>query len=274
MAKIGLKYPVFKSATTAAVIGEAIQADITIESNDVKLYADDAIAESDYSFKSGKITLGIDKLESAIVAGLLGHDVVSEEITAKSTDTSPEVGFGFYAAKVVDGVKSYRAIWLPAVRFTEPADSNKTKGESTEFGTHTIEGVIRADSTDTWKKEKTFTLEADAKAYLDTLAGLELSASAGLSALSMTGTGGTLTPSFGAAVRYYAFYGVTGTTVTVTPTAANHTIKLYIDGVYSQDIVSGAASASISISTGTKKLTLVCYEAGKSSQTTEIVVQK
>ena len=35
MAKIGLKYPVYKGATTQGVIGKAIQADITITTNNV-----------------------------------------------------------------------------------------------------------------------------------------------------------------------------------------------------------------------------------------------
>ena len=45
MAKIGLRYPVYKGATTQGVIAKAIQADIAITVNNVKLYADDAIAE-------------------------------------------------------------------------------------------------------------------------------------------------------------------------------------------------------------------------------------
>ena len=65
MAKIGLKYPVYAPATeegstitygTGAVLAKAISANISIENNDVKLYADDAIAESDNSFASGTVT--------------------------------------------------------------------------------------------------------------------------------------------------------------------------------------------------------------------------
>ena len=44
--------------------------------------------------------------------------------------------------------------------FSEPADSNKkTKGESLEFATPTIEGTIMADDTGLWKNEKTFNAE-------------------------------------------------------------------------------------------------------------------
>ena len=75
MAKIGLKYPVYKGATTQGVIAKAIQADISITVNDVKLYADDAIAESDKSFRSGTLTLGVDDLSDAVQTAFLGHAV-------------------------------------------------------------------------------------------------------------------------------------------------------------------------------------------------------
>lgn len=104
---------------------------------------------------------------------------------------------------------------------------------------------------------------------------LGLTASGGLSALVVTGAGGALSPAFGNTVYWYTYGGVSATSVTVTPTAANHTIHLYVDGAYVQDIVSAAASGSIAltISVG-RKLTLVMNEAGKTSKTYEIVVVK
>lgn len=273
MAKLGLKYPVWKGLTSGQ-IADAIQADITIELNSAKLYASDALKEYDNSFKSGKITLGIDDLSDTVQAELLGHTVVDGEITAASTDAAAYVGIGFYGKKKVAGVAKYRAIWIPQVMFSEPNDSNKTKGEAADFATPSLEGTIVADSTGVWKIEKSFTTEADAIAYLNTKAGIPVSASTGLSALSMTGLGGTLSPAFGAATRYYTYGGVTAASVTVTATAVAHTISLYADGVFVQTLVSGSASAAVAMAVGTKKLTIVAQETGKQSQTTEIVVVK
>ena len=71
MAKIGLKCPVaaqitgYDSATGAPtygngfIIGKAVTAEKTIESNSNPLYGDDAIAENDSSFASGTIKLGV-----------------------------------------------------------------------------------------------------------------------------------------------------------------------------------------------------------------------
>ena len=275
MAKIGLKYPVYKSDAGAGVIGKAIQADISIETSDAKLYADDGIAESDTSFLSGTITLGIDDLSDEIQAALFGHTVsVDGEITASAEDVSPYVGVGFYGKKVVSGVKKWRAIWLHKVQFAEPEDTNATKGESVEFGTATTEGTIMLDDNGGWKSEKTFDNEADAIAYLNDKAGIPVEESGGLTGLSLTGTGGTLSPTFSAGVRYYSFGTVSASSVTITATAADHDIKLYADGVFVQSLASGAASAPIAVSTGTKKLMFFAQEPGKKSQTTEVIVIK
>ncbi|MEL7568953.1 MAG: major tail protein [Eubacteriaceae bacterium] len=172
MAKIGLKHPVYKSSESQALIAKAIQADIKISASEEKLYADDVIAESYSVFESGTITLGISDLSDAIQAALLGHTITDGELTANISDTAPYVGLGFYGVRIVDGVKSYRAIWFPQVKFSEPEDTNATKGEKISFGTHTIEGTITPDATGKWKQEKTFATEAEAIAYIDALAGI------------------------------------------------------------------------------------------------------
>lgn len=104
---------------------------------------------------------------------------------------------------------------------------------------------------------------------------LGLTASGGLTALSLTGIGGSLTPTFANDKYYYSFSGVTATSVTVTATAASYTLALYIDGVFSQWLTSGSASASIAMAAvGSKKLTIVASEAGKTQKIYEVVVVK
>lgn len=173
MAKIGLRYPVYKG-TTSGVIGEAIQADISINSSDVKLYADDAVAESIKAFIDGTLTIGVDDLPDAVYAEFLGHtvDEVTDEITANVDDVSPYVGVGFYGVRMVDNVRKFRAIWLPKVQFAEPADTNQTKSETVTFNTPVLVGTIMADDTGDWKKEQTFATEAEAVTYLKDKAGI------------------------------------------------------------------------------------------------------
>ncbi|MDF2820186.1 MAG: hypothetical protein K0R15_627 [Clostridiales bacterium] len=174
MAKIGLKMMCYRGKTTQGIIGKAIQADISITSNNVTLFAEDAIAESDKSFQSGSITIGIDDLSDVIQADMLGHtvDAVTGEIVANRADIAPYVGIGFYATKLVNNVKKFRAIFLNKVQFAEPNDTNTTRGENVTFNTPTLEGTIMTLDNGNWKSEQTFATEAEAITYLNTKAGI------------------------------------------------------------------------------------------------------
>ena len=182
MAIIGLKYPVAAkySATGATVsysegrvLGEAISISTTVNSTDVKLYADDDIAEQVQEFSNGTCTINIDDADDEVSAWLLGH-VKSEdgELTNKYTDIAPYVGMGFYGRRRKNNVESYRAIWYAKVMFKEPGDSLTTKGESIEFQTPTFEGTLSRAADGIWRRTKTFTTEAEARGWLNKLAGI------------------------------------------------------------------------------------------------------
>ncbi len=188
MAKIGLRYPVYSPATetedaisygVGAVLAKAISANIAIENNDVKLYADDVIAESDTSFASGTVTIGIDDLYDAAKVALLDYvqgDTVDATTGAKElsvgTASPAYVGFGFYGKVIRNKVPYWRAIWLKKVQFKEPSDEMQTKGEAVEFSTPELEGTIMMAADGKWKEEGTFSTEAGAKAWLDGKCGL------------------------------------------------------------------------------------------------------
>lgn len=189
MAKIGLKYFVYSPLTetddavsygTGKVLARAINANINVESNDVKLYADDGIAESDHSFVGGTIALEFDDLPDFAKVDLLRYvegDTVDPVTGAKVLTASggvllPYVGVGFYGAKVVRGARRYRAIWLRKVQFSEPSDELSTRGENVEFKTHKAEGTIMVDVTGIWKEEATFSTEANACAWLNGKSGI------------------------------------------------------------------------------------------------------
>lgn len=292
MAYIGLKHPVFAPIATepanslptygtGLVVGMAIAADVSIELSDAKLAADDTIAEIENGFVSGTISMGVDDVSDAVLKAWLGLQEASlgGEATLRSAATydSPEGGFGYYRVRKKAGVRSFRAYWYHKTKWGIPGENAATKPDgSIEWQTPTIEGEIMTalDTAASWRDEATFDAEADAIAWLDGLAGVPTEVSTGLSGLELTGTGGTLSPTFSAAVRYYTFGGVTAEGVTVKATAADHVLKLYVDGVFSQNLTSGQASASIPMPVGTKKLTITAQELGKTVQTTEIIVEK
>lgn len=80
MAHIGMKYPVaapWKEGNTyeeGFVIGKAINFTGTPNKNEVELYADDGVAETDKSTKDWGTSLGMDDVELKVLADLLGTD--------------------------------------------------------------------------------------------------------------------------------------------------------------------------------------------------------
>lgn len=187
MAFIGLKYMVFApiSAETASavtydtgfVIGKAITANVNITSANVMLYGDDAVAEADTGFTEGTVEWGVTKMTDDIQTKILGHTLDSGanatgEIIAKGADSAPEGGIGFYAPKLVDGVKKFRGIWFTKTKASEPNESLATRQGAIAFVTPSITSKIMEDATGAWKREKTFDTEAAAKAWLNGIAGI------------------------------------------------------------------------------------------------------
>ena len=73
------------------------------------------------------------------------------------------LGAGLIELHQVNGVEFHRAIILPKVFFNVPSDSATTKGESVEWQTQEISGVInRSDEVDsTTKRNHPWKLSAD-----------------------------------------------------------------------------------------------------------------
>lgn len=179
MAKVGLKglrYAVLdtddESYGTPASMGKGVSASVSVNNNDAKLYADDALAESDSTFSSASVSVTVDDDRTDVLAVLLGHTLTSGEIVRNASDTAPYVGLGRIVTKIVDNVRSYKVEFIAKVKFKEPNQEENTKGDAVEFGTTTIEGDASTLSTGVWSKTKTFTTVADAEDYLDACFGV------------------------------------------------------------------------------------------------------
>jgi predicted secreted protein len=136
----------------------------------------------------------------------------------------------------------------------------------------TFNGIVTGISTGS-ELEELVSFEATIK--VSGKPSLGLTPSGGLTALSLTGTGGALSPTFNANNNLYVFSGVSATSVTMTATAAAHTINLFVDGVLTQTLNSGVASAAIPITAvGSKKLIIVANEANKAPKVYEITLVK
>lgn len=176
MAKIGLNNLWYSHLTEALdgtptydgakSVGKAVSASASISNNSATLFADDALAESDTSFQSGTITLGVDDDREETFADLLGHTVAEGEVVRNANDIAPWVGLARIIVKMVSNVRIYKVEVLYKVKFSEPSQDDNTKGESVEFSTPTIEGTVATLANGDWSTAKTFASKDDAIAFI------------------------------------------------------------------------------------------------------------
>lgn len=180
MAYIGLAKPTVAQLTEPANtyskafrLGKAIQIDITPAYAEGSLYGDNSKAEYDKEFNYADVVFNTTTLPIDAHTVMFGHTASADGdgITFKGNDAAGYVGVGFYVTEVVDGVRKYVASWLPKVKFTEGAESYKTKGEAIEYQTPSISGQAVANSKGIWKEVKPFTTETEAEEWLKTKSG-------------------------------------------------------------------------------------------------------
>lgn len=146
------------------------------EYNTAELYANDGLAETDYSFKKGTLSLTVADDDDKLCAELLGNTDNEGEVTSNIEDAAPEFGYGHIIPKMVGGARKYKVEFFPRVKFTKITSDNKTRGESVEFSTTAIEGTVmplevalNGLKIGDWEKHQTFATLAEAETYLDGL---------------------------------------------------------------------------------------------------------
>lgn len=190
MATIGVSKPYFaiysnvNSAVTysnGGVLGKATEVNITINAtDDNNLYADNGIAESERTFSDGTLNISTDDLYDEVASVILGLTTADVGTIAGVTDTevkeliyddnqnTPYLGIGFIVKKKHNGIYKWRGIVLTKTMFSIPSDAATTQGETIEWQVPSLTATILRDDTDNhaWKREATFTSEAQAEAYI------------------------------------------------------------------------------------------------------------
>ena len=196
MATIGLSKPYYAiyaeaggvvSYSDGAVMGKATEANISIETTeDNNLYGDNGLAETDRRFANGTLTLSTTDLSQEVSKAILGlteqaitgvdgvTDTSVKELVYDDTQVTHYLGVGFIIKKKVNGAYKWRGVVLPKIMFSVPEDAATTQGESIEWQTPELTGAIMRDdsATHAWKKEATFTSEAQAEAYIKARLGI------------------------------------------------------------------------------------------------------
>lgn len=186
MARIGLKNFTWAPLTegvkgyedstygTIKKIKGAIECNVTPNLAEGKLYGDDRIMENISEIADGAITMGCTDDDDEIFGELLGQksqaiegESGTKEYISKSNDIPIAVGFGHVIPKTVNGVRKYKVEFLPKVTFKPFNSESKTKGESLEYTTPSVEGTIYSLADGMWKKHATFDTEQKANSYLE-----------------------------------------------------------------------------------------------------------
>jgi phi13 family phage major tail protein len=144
---------------TPVKLAKAIEAEVSIELNEAILYADDGTDTVIKEFKSGTITLGVNDIGKQAARDLTGAALDANGVLVSAGEDEPTpVAIGF-RAKTAKGM--YRYFWIYRVLFGIPGTTLKTKGDSIEFQTPSIEGTISRrnkpdeQSKHPWKAEVT-----------------------------------------------------------------------------------------------------------------------
>lgn len=171
MAKIGLTNIWWGKLTEASdgtpsydgakSFGKAVSCKVSITNNDATLFAEDALAESDKSFNSASVTLGVADDDDTIFAPVLGHTVKDGdsgkgEMLRNANDVAPYIGLGRVITKMVNGALKYKGEFLYKVKFSEPSQEDQTKGEKVDFNTPEIEGSAASLANGDWSAAQTF----------------------------------------------------------------------------------------------------------------------
>jgi len=190
-ANVGMVYPVAApvSAYTPGssiaysggfVVAEAVSANVSWNRADGHFYGDDVELDSDNGVLGYTINFEPTGLSASSRQKLLGETVSSNEYTITDA-ASPDLGFGYIRVMRVKGTTtvttSYEAWWYKKLKFSISSEETRTKEQNIEWRVPTLEGTgcgVSLDATGvlSFAQHKTFDTLAQAKSYLNGLAGI------------------------------------------------------------------------------------------------------
>lgn len=266
MAQIGLKNLYYAPITedeygnetygTPVRLAKAINADLTVNSNDATLYADDGADVVFRDFINGTLTLEVNDLGNAVAAALLGASIdANGALVSSGEDVPPPVAIAFQSKSARGGDRYF---WFYRVVFSVPGASIQTKGESIEFATPSIEGTISRRNLPDTNNKHPWKIEAKAGEVSSTIvnnwfnAVLEPSSAGGADLTALTLGSSTLSPTFDADITSY----------TATAAAASEALTATGDtGVAVAIVVNGTSYASgdtVTWATGANNVVITC----------------
>ena len=180
MAVIGMRYVVAAPITTESGTNitygtkqtmKAVEASLNWERDDGKMYADDAVAETDGSVIGYTLDTTVDNMDDEQEAALFGHEQEDGDYVITG-EAVPYSGIGYIRVLKKGGVMKYKGLFYPKIQLTRQSESDKTKEASVTWGTVPIHGIGMAvfdNSTgkNKFRRHKTFNSMASAVEWVD-----------------------------------------------------------------------------------------------------------
>ena len=163
------------------VVAEARGATLTWEGSDGEFYGDDTLLDSDVGILGYTLDFEPSGLKSDVRVALLGEKEMDNDVIRVTGSGSPDVGFGYIRVMREDnsGVVdySYEAWWFYKLKFSISSEETRTKERSIDWRVPTLSGrgagvYLDSDGDITYADHKDFDSMADAKAWLNTMAGI------------------------------------------------------------------------------------------------------
>ena len=159
--------------TGGMVLARGVDVNITPDtSDDNNFYADNQLAESANGiFTGGTLSLTVDGLKTAAEKFIMGLPAAGADgFTAYGDDQqTPDVGVGYIARYMEDGVTTYTPTIIAKARFNQIESNAATQEEEIDWQTQALTAVIMRgdDANHNWKYiGKDYSSEADAEKAL------------------------------------------------------------------------------------------------------------
>lgn len=121
---------------TSVHMPEIMSINIEPQNQEASLYADNGAVDAVNTISEYKLSIEMAGLPLEYKAYLLGHAFENGKMIVSNEDVAPFVGLAFESLKS-NGTKRYSKFLK--VKFSEPKENPKTKGDKVEFQTSTIE---------------------------------------------------------------------------------------------------------------------------------------
>lgn len=174
MPKIGAKLPYVAAITSDTdteafpkyaekmLLGKLVEANVTLNFNDVEFYADDVLSEEDHSFSDGELTVTVDDLTEEVEEVIYNKTAEEDGLEFGETDTSGYVGATFFKTVKRSGVISYVGYFFPKLAAVPQGESLKTKEKSITFEGEQVKFKVRAAANGVYLKKQRFATYGEA----------------------------------------------------------------------------------------------------------------